>query len=218
MTAARVATAFALSLLIAAASFAQNPDAPDPPRMDWGVLQGLTPSGTASDNLLGGSLMEGQTRGYLQIDEIAGPETDPAFDGWIPIVDWHYELTWIPVNSGTQDEEQWGSQIKLGPITVLKLVDQSTPQLIARAGEGEPIAEVGLQVTTRPDPNTVARIFGVRMTDVRITSIRRIGTSRFGPGLEELTLRFEEAIFDYMVYDDQNAKEGEWETRVRRYR
>jgi type VI protein secretion system component Hcp len=198
-----------LCATLTACAWAQPDDAA---RFDPGVAKLFAHPHAGGAPLLSGTMMEGPVRAYLDVPDVVGAATDPAFEGWTPVLDWRYDLEWIPVSDG----QRQSSQLSLGPLTVRKLVDQSTPQLLAKAMDGTPMDDVGLQVTTRVNPDGGAWLLNVKLSHVQITSMRRLGTSRFGPGVEELTLKFDEAIFEYKSYDERNRPVGEWECRIYR--
>ncbi len=103
---------------------------------------------------------------FLRIDGVDGDSTDPAHPGWIEIqaVDYSASCTFAFVGAGTPSCNPGA----IGPISVLKRIDRTSPILRALATQQSPISDVRIEIC--PSADTAACYLALRLENVRVSA------------------------------------------------
>ncbi|HEY7282029.1 MAG TPA: type VI secretion system tube protein Hcp [Actinomycetota bacterium] len=127
---------------------------------------------------------------FLKLDGIKGESRDRQHSGEIEIL----SFSWGMSQTGAQGAGGGGGEGKASvhDISVTKVTDSSTPQLMKSCATGQHIATG--QISVRKAGEKPVEYLKIRMTDILISSLE-MGGSRSGTPSDQVTLDFKKAVF-----------------------
>ncbi|MCO6465937.1 MAG: type VI secretion system tube protein Hcp [Bradyrhizobiaceae bacterium] len=108
---------------------------------------------------------------FLKIDGVDGESSDQEHKGWIEVQSW----SWGVSNTSTPQTGLPTGKRQHKPMTIVKQLDKSSPQLYLRCAQGQHIKEAKLEMRRMGATGQLETFAKVTFSDLSICSIRTAG-------------------------------------------
>jgi len=143
---------------------------------------------------------------FLKISTIPGESTDAKHKEWIEILSFDTGLSQPPSGSASTGGARTAERVNHHDFSVIKTLDKASAKLSLATSVGEHIPEVTLELC-RATGNK-ARYMQYKMTNVLVTSVSQLGSTKGAEVLprEEVRFNYGKIEWIYTVTDHKTGK------------
>ncbi|KAA6187372.1 type VI secretion system tube protein Hcp [Thiohalocapsa marina] len=140
---------------------------------------------------------------YLKVEGVDGEATDAAHDKWIQVLSYSVGLS-QPVSGVTGTGGRTGGRADFQDLSIVKVIDNSTPDLSIKCAKGEHIPTVELELCLATgDKHTFMKY---TFEDCIVTSVTPGGSSGGEPKpTEQVSFAYGKIKWEYTPIDDTGA-------------
>jgi type VI secretion system secreted protein Hcp len=146
---------------------------------------------------------------FIKIGDIQGQATDQNHKGWILLESLNSDIV-RSIPAGAKDSQRTQGETMLGDISLVRVLDKSTPKLAEACAAGTQFPEVAVHFCTTVG-GAEEPYLKYKLKNVVISNYSYSGNSTGDPlGSESLSLSYTEVEWTYVVINpDTLKKEGE---------
>ncbi|MEA1900608.1 MAG: type VI secretion system tube protein Hcp [Thermodesulfobacteriota bacterium] len=134
---------------------------------------------------------------FLEIDGIDGESEDPAYEDWIDIVSWSWQIS----NPNANSRGSGSGAAIVRPLIVTKYIDKASPAIALSVLLGKAIQDAKLVLKK---PGTSYEHFRIEMTDVLIANVAPSGNLGDDRTIESVALVFSRICYVYIPENISN--------------
>ncbi len=143
---------------------------------------------------------------FLQIDGIKGESTDDKHKEWIEVLSYNWGVSQTASTAGVSGTSaSAGQRADFQDLTIVKLMDKSSPPLMKACAKGEPIKEVKLELCRAVGDKQVYMEY--KLEQVIISSVST-GGGGGGEATESVTFNYGKIQLTYTPFDRDGKAMG----------
>lgn len=143
---------------------------------------------------------------FLKIDGIKGESTDEKHKDWIEILSYNFGVSQMAsAASPSATASAGGARADFQDLSIVKMMDKSSPMLVKACAKGDPIKEVTLELCRPTGNKSVYMEF--KLTKVIVSSLS-IGGGGGGEPTESVTFNYGKIELTYTPFDRDGKAMG----------